>query len=65
MPALLLTVLLMLPAARALEAQDDSRLHFDRRDVTTPSQPYNLHAEDFAGDGDVDLATVDQRPPTQ
>ncbi len=64
MPALLLTVLLMLPAARALEAQDDTRLRFDRRDVPTLSQPYNLQAGDFDGDGDVDLATVDQTANT-
>ena len=64
MPALLLTVLLMLPAARALEAQDDTRLRFDRRDVPTPSQPYNLSlggrhhipvGGDFDADGDQDV----------
>ena len=64
MSALLLAVLLLLLVGSTLEAQNDPRPRFERRDVPTPSQPYNLEAAALDGDGDVDLATVDQTSNT-
>ena len=40
--------------------QTSSSIQFQRRDVPTPQNPYNLDAADVDGDGDVDLIAVSQ-----